>query len=623
MNPTLRWYKVMSWIGVVANITFGLVAFASPDMVIGKLGLPYLEYNIWVQNVGVLLIALSIIYAMAISDPEQYPRLNWLSIVTRGMVALFWLLQVMTSEYPGSFYGLLAWDGVLLILVSFLLQYGISADHRITKANFIWFVSSPIRWLKMVYAKKALRYTVLPLLVLLIVVVYQMWANLLSVRPEINYVTDEDQFKYGAIGLGMESRIPLYLFQVLPEVFKEKLPQNGLEGYRSLGLIFEEGKDIPVGFAQRHIGYKTVEPNCAFCHTGSYVTEPGGKSELILGGPAHELDLQGFQWFLYDCANDDRFNPDTLMAYIDKIAEMGFVERSIYKNVILPFAKNSLKQQRMAYSWQKERPLQGKGRTDTFNPTKFNVFRFPWDNTIGTVDLPQVWNQRPREGLYLHWDGNNNSLQERNYAAAMAVGATPESVIPANFERVTSFLLDLPPAKYPYSIDQELASKGKPIFDANCGDCHSFGQPRTGHVTDLEEVGTDPSRLYSFTNQLVNRFHQFNRKPFVFQAYRKTYGYANTPLDGIWGRAPYLHNGSVPTMEDLLSKPEDRPAVFYKGYNLYSEDQMGFVSTGPKAEKVGFRFDIVDEGNGNQGHLYGTDLSDDDKKALIEFMKTL
>nr|BFE93471.1 hypothetical protein GCM10020185_40070 [Pseudomonas brassicacearum subsp. brassicacearum] len=50
------------------------------------------------------------------------------------------------------------------------------------------------------------------------------------------------------------------------------------------------------------------------------------------------------------------------------------------------------------------------------------VFGFPDDSTIGTVDLPQVWNQKPRESMYLHWDGNNNKIHERNYAAAMAVG---------------------------------------------------------------------------------------------------------------------------------------------------------------------------------------------------------
>jgi len=94
------------------------------------------------------------------------------------------------------------------------------------------------------------------------------------------------------------------------------------------------------------------------------------------------------------------------------------------------------------------RPQQGRGRTDTFNPTKIVVFHLPDDNSIGTTDLPQVWNQRPREHMWLHWDGNNNEIAQRNYAAAMAVGATPESVLPDNFKRVTDFLLDLKPPTF-------------------------------------------------------------------------------------------------------------------------------------------------------------------------------
>ena len=121
---------------------------------------------------------------------------------------------------------------------------------------------------------------------------------------------------------------------------------------------------------------------------------------------------------------------------------------------------------------------------DTFNPTKFNVFHMPDDGTIGTVDLPQIWNQRPRENLYLHWDGNNNKLEERNYAAAMAVGATPQSVIPASFKEVTDFLLDLHPPAFPFPIDQAKAARGKTIYDEQMRlvPCVRFAANGAGHV---------------------------------------------------------------------------------------------------------------------------------------------
>ena len=117
--------------------------------------------------------------------------------------------------------------------------------------------------------------------------------------------------------------------------------------------------------------------------------------------------------------------------------------------------------------------------------------------------------------------------------------------------------------------------------------------------------------------------HAIDSPPFVFDAYRKTNGYANVPLDGIWVRAPYLHNGSVPNLHALLQPDSERPSTFYRGYDVYDPAQMGFVSDGPDAQKVGFLVDTKVLGNSNQGHSYGVNLTDKEKNDLIEFMKTL
>jgi hypothetical protein len=111
--------------------------------------------------------------------------------------------------------------------------------------------------------------------------------------------------------------------------------------------------------------------------------------------------------------------------------------------------------------------------------------------------------------------------------------------------------------------------------------------------------------------------------PWQFSHFRKTDGYANMPLDGLWLRAPYLHNGSVPTLRDLLMAPDQRPEVFYRGHDLYDYDNVGFVSSGAEAERFGARYDTTVEGNGNGGHLYGTNLSQEDKDALLQYLKTL
>jgi hypothetical protein len=112
--------------------------------------------------------------------------------------------------------------------------------------------------------------------------------------------------------------------------------------------------------------------------------------------------------------------------------------------------------------------------------------------------------------------------------------------------------------------------------------------------------------------------------PWRFSHFRKTNGYANMPLDGIWLRAPYLHNGSVPTLRDLLEPPDKRPKEFYRGYDVFDQQKVGFVSNVAEENGRGFfRYDTTQPGNNNGGHTYGTDLSAEDKDALVEYMKKL
>ncbi|HET7160105.1 MAG TPA: hypothetical protein VFI62_13995, partial [Burkholderiales bacterium] len=100
-------------------------------------------------------------------------------------------------------------------------------------------------------------------------------------------------------------------------------------------------------------------------------------------------------------------------------------------------------------------------------------------------------------------------------------------------------------------------------------------------------------------------------------------GYIAAFLDGIWLRAPYLHNGSVPTLRDLLEPVEQRPKVFYRGYDVYDSVKVGFVTQSADAQRVGTRYQVSDKGNGNQGHTYGTTLTPEEKDLLIEYLKTL
>jgi mono/diheme cytochrome c family protein len=247
---------------------------------------------------------------------------------------------------------------------------------------------------------------------------------------------------------------------------------------------------------------------------------------------------------------------------------------------------------------------------------------FDTDTTIGTADLPSLWNQRMRQGLWLHWDGNNDAVEERNKSAAIGAGATPDSLDLAALDRIAAWIMDAkPPAMPAAHVDQTLAAAGKPLYQQHCASCHDIGQPRVGQVTPIADVGTDPERLNSFTPELAAQMNTIGTgKPWKFSHFRKTDGYAGMPLDGVWLRAPYLHNGSVPTLRALLFL-DDRPARFYRAYDVYDWNAVGFVSSGPEAEKQGVLFDTSVRGNGNGGHTYGRDLPVRDREAIVEYLK--
>jgi len=195
----------------------------------------------------------------------------------------------------------------------------------------------------------------------------------------------------------------------------------------------------------------------------------------------------------------------------------------------------------------------------------------------------------------------------------------------ARLKRVRDWIWTLPSPPYPYAINAALAAQGEALYAQHCRACHDFAGTLTGTVTPLEQIATDPYRLNSYTYVFAtNQYTLYPDSQYRFTHFRKTNGYANQPLDGIWARAPYLHNGSVPTLRDLLEPPEHRPQVFYRGYDVFDQDKVGFVSHVPDEHgRTFFQFDTRLPGNGNGGHLYGTDLSAEQKKALVEYMKQL
>ena len=169
------------------------------------------------------------------------------------------------------------------------------------------------------------------------------------------------------------------------------------------------------------------------------------------------------------------------------------------------------------------------------------------------------------------------------------------------------------------------------MYQQHCLDCHAGARFRegvnegrfVGLVEDIDRIATDPHRLNSYTAVFAaNQYALYPESQYRFTHFRKTRGYANHPLDGIWLRAPYLHNGSVPTIRDLLEPPDRRPTVFFRGYDVFDQAGLGFVANVPEENgRSFFRYDTSVPGNGNGGHVYGTTLPDADKRAIVEYLK--
>jgi len=447
------------------------------------------------------------------------------------------------------------------------------------------------------------------------------WYKLFRRVPNV-YASAEEHFKYGSVGAEEPAGVPYLIWLVLPRMFPEKLPGPG--GYSALGAVWEEGRELPIGFTKMTIGFPRVAVNCAACHTTTVRMTPKDKPQIFLGGPSSRFMPQAYLRFLFACASDPRFNADNILSEIDRVQKLSFIDRLLYRYLIIPQLKKTLiKQQQEDYTWMNSRPDWGPGRTD-MNPFQLVVMKLPDNHSIGSTDMMAIWNQRAHEGFLRHSDGLNSTLIEPVLSAALAAGATRKSIDVDGLKRVDQYLMDLPPARYPYAVDQALAARGSTIYSSQCAACHAFGGANTGKIIPIEEVKTDSNRMDHWPQSAADAFNKYaDGYPWAFHNFRSSKGYVAVSLDGVWARAPYLHNGSVPTLWDLLEVPENRPKVFYRAYDVYDQQKAGFVSSGADAEREGWRYDVRVVGNSNQGHLWGTDLPPEDKKALIEFLKTL
>jgi hypothetical protein len=268
-------------------------------------------------------------------------------------------------------------------------------------------------------------------------------------------------------------------------------------------------------------------------------------------------------------------------------------------------------------------PASGPGRNDAFGILAAGLLNSP--TPYAPIKYGLVWNVGKR--TWVHWDGNTKSPISRNLLASLGLGAPLHGkradFVFADVKHQTDLSEKIAPPKYPFKIDNEAARRGAPLFEQNCNSCHG-GPEGDKRLFPVAEIGTDPKRAEMFTQKVADGFNKFlgeleaeGYRPPKEVGVRSTGKYWAATLSGVWARSPYLHNGSVRTMRELLTAPAERAKSFHRGSHAFGENEMGYTDEGV------YVLDTSASGNSNSGHDYGTKLTADQKHDLIEYLKTL
>jgi hypothetical protein len=252
-------------------------------------------------------------------------------------------------------------------------------------------------------------------------------------------------------------------------------------------------------------------------------------------------------------------------------------------------------------------------------------------------DVPAWWLLKKKKTMY--HTGGSDSRSVRSLMQFMMSPLNSASDIQraeSDFKDIRAFLLSLEPPKYPLPIDHRLAAAGQELFETHCAHCHgTYGEKWTypNKVVPLDKIGTDRRRYDGITR----KFGEYYAKSWFNQDYpiHEPEGYQAPPLDGIWATAPYFHNGSAPTVYHVLNS-KARPRVFTRSFrtdlDAYDARRLGWkidvhdAAPDPrKLPSIEFRkiYDTTQPGRGNSGHTFGDKLSDDERMAVIEYLKTL
>ncbi len=251
------------------------------------------------------------------------------------------------------------------------------------------------------------------------------------------------------------------------------------------------------------------------------------------------------------------------------------------------------------------------------------------------VDPPPWWHVKKKKWLYADGSTENDHRALMPFLLSSPWNSGEKvRAWEGDFKDIFAWMKTLEPPKYPFEIDQQLAQRGKAAFQKTCAQCHGTygtGGEYPNKVVPIDVVGTDRVRLEALTADQHQRYEKSWLSYYGEKKVRSNPGgYVAQPLDGIWATAPYFHNGSVPTLWHVLH-PDERPVVWQRTEDGYDQQRVGLevaaldevpAEAQSPAEKRRY-FDTGQFGKGAGGHEFPNELSEEEKQAVLEYLKTL
>ena len=523
--------------------------------------------------------------------------------------------------------------------------------------------------------KRPFQIVLISLSALLLVVVF-IFLYIESKWAQPRQMSKQEAFLYGPTGTEI---MPLVVFKVLPDMFPDHFQPAGKNAGDWVDQFgFNRGKPgvnegIPLGFSLTNYRPKSGAPSpvpfvgfsCSMCHV-SQIRRVGKDPVLVHGMGNYSVDFIAWVDAVRSAVLDEqRMTVDEVAkAYQQKFnTPLSFAERAMVQ-VWLPGSRNFFKDNLAKY----DAPFTGKdlrdprlmpngpARTQPFR----NLVRIVLDRPATSGDnayckVPTLYEQGNR--VWGQYDGSVGNRLSRSVLAAIATGATIENLIIPDVSQgvigAVDYTVDLKGPRYAdlfpeeaAKLDTQKVERGRQVYMQSCAGCHGSrnsttglwenGQ-RTGEVVPIEEIKTDAERVsFRYNDSLTDSLYTFFPNGHPLRPKREdmrpgpagtTRGYINSPIESVFARAPYLHNGAVMTLAELINlKP--RRAVFYRGANWYDPIDVGLSSPDKPEPFIYYLFDTSARGNSNRGLDYpwayqGAGWNQASLEDLLEFMKTM